>query len=145
MNPTVSQLDAIQILLHEYDSLSNQLRQLDADQFQIFNLVGIAATALIALFSGGKLTKLAFIWSGSVFLVIFTVIWLLVDINVAKASRGIARIERAVNTMVGQQRLLSWETRHGFGGTLGKYFVRNADYSDLPLTLGPPPPATDTS
>src|ERR1700723_3625743 len=74
--------------------------------------MGIAAIALIALFAGGTLTTLAFIWSGSVFLIIFTVIWLLVDINVAKASRGIVKIERAVNSMVGQQRLLSWEKRH---------------------------------
>jgi len=130
MHTALSQIDQIQILLHEYDSLSAQLRQFDADQFEICNIAVIGGTVLFALWADNKLKRSSFLITSILFSALLLSSWLFIDSLIATVSGKMKGIEAQVNAEAGRN-LLDWETQYGSGGTLGKYVITRSPHGFL--------------
>jgi hypothetical protein len=108
--------EKIEILLHEYRSLSDQIVQRFVGQMVLYGAVGAASVGLVA-----AVGLQWFVLSGGLFVVGLVGVWLWTDIDrdIAKATARIIEIEARINRVVGEP-LLEWETKHGRGGVIGK-------------------------
>lgn len=116
MDGASSQFQKIQILLHEYDTLRNEVLSRYAAQFQSTGVLAIIIIGLttVLITQGAKITILVLIGI-TVMLYIGAQIW--IDYDIAKAARRLREIEADVNSRAGET-LLQWETVWGLGGKI---------------------------
>ena len=91
--------EKIEILLHEYRSLSDQIVQRFVGQMVLYGAVGAASVGLVA-----AVGLQWFVLSGGLFVVGLVGVWLWTDIDrdIAKATARIIDIEARINRVVGE-------------------------------------------
>jgi hypothetical protein len=96
----ISQFDKIQVLLHEYDTLRNDVLQRYAASFQTVGVFALVITALITIISQSGFNKIIFclIVSTSV---IFAAMMLWIDFDMAEHVCRLRQIEADVNNRIG--------------------------------------------
>ena len=114
----VEDKDKIDILLKEYDSLRQEILSRTNNRFL---MLGVVATFLgFVLFTDnsvfkcqifGLSTRVIVVISG---VLVLLVIWLFFGYLVGTLAARVSAIERRVNELAGEK-LLEWETRHGWG------------------------------
>jgi hypothetical protein len=119
-----NELEKIRLLLSsEYSKLSAEVSSRINSQQQLYGMItpivtGIAGAyfaRFISLPQSFELVGLA--------AVILVGLWIDYDRDIAKAAKGIRRIEDRVNQFAGED-LLQWETQKGRGGVVGKHLIR---------------------
>jgi len=122
MGTPLSQFEKIQIILHEYDTLRNELHQRYAAIFQSISVLAVVFIGLVTV-----LTERGFRWSllallsGSV--VLFLIIILVINYDTWKAATRLREIESDINSRSGE-RLLRWETGFGIRRLADQSFVQ---------------------
>jgi hypothetical protein len=108
----------ITILLCEYSSWRGELQSKYTAQFQSFTILGIVLIGLITLGTnrGFSCAVIALI-VGSFISFLFLLTW--IDIDIARLSREVRRIEVDVNARAG----VRWETQRALGGMLGRHVI----------------------
>jgi hypothetical protein len=117
MEPALSQFDKIQILLHEYDRLGNELGQHYSATFQALSVLALVVTGLVTVIATKGLNKLLVgLIGGTIVFYIIMILW--IDYATVRTAKRICEIERDINARVGEP-LLTLET-HG----VMHYFVK---------------------
>jgi len=113
-------MDKIAILLHEYDTLRNEIIQRNTVMFQS---IGIYATVLVGLLVliSQKGMNYDFVMVAATIVFGGALVW--IDVDTAKAAERVREIESIVNSQAGET-LLIWETQRGLGGLLGKHLIK---------------------
>lgn len=119
--------EKISIIMHEYDTLREEIIQKNLNTTQIVSQSSIATITLIgvisAVFIANLVSNLAFVLLLITIIPTFiaisgtAILWLSADTR--KLSRRIREIERDINKRTGE-RLLRWENDYGWGDTLRK-------------------------
>ncbi|WMT77856.1 hypothetical protein [Bradyrhizobium sp. Ash2021] len=60
---------------------------------------------------------------GGLATIVLAGLWIDYDRDIAKAAKGIQRIEERVNQFAGEE-LLQWESKKGRGGVIGKHLIK---------------------
>jgi hypothetical protein len=113
----MTQADKVNVLMHEYDMLGQQILSRYSAQFQIIGVVGLIIGGLIAAISSGLSPKVGEILIASS-LVIFVALFAWADSDVTKAAQRLIKIETDVNERTGEN-LLQWESVLNKGGGVG--------------------------
>ena len=107
--PGLSPSERIQVILHEYDTLRDEVSGRTRDGFNLFATgVGVSIGSLWALY--GVLGAKGAITAAFVVAVSFALAWRVTYEGIARTSARIAKIESDVNAIAGEK-LLVWETR----------------------------------
>jgi uncharacterized membrane protein len=113
---SMNDVDKINIVLHEYDSLRDEIIQRwVGTQTDISVGVLVIIGVLTAVFSSGRITSAQIIVLGGVIFVgilIFGYGMWQVDRDTRKAAQRLREIESEVNQRAGEE-ILKWETRWG--------------------------------
>ena len=111
----------ITILLSEYTSLRAELQGRYTAQFQSTAALAIVLTGLttLGITRGFTCGVIALIVAA---IVLYMVALLWIDIDIARLSRDVRRIEEDVNTRAGET-LMRWETQRAIGGLVGKHVI----------------------
>ncbi len=122
MESVLSQADKIQILLHEYDTLRNELLQRYAASFQAIGVFALVLTGLVTVIATNGINKtLIALLCSSTIIFLFVMLW--IDYDTFKGAKRLREIEADVNARAGET-LLKWETEWGWGGTAIRFFQR---------------------
>lgn len=97
--------DKVQILLKEYDSLRAEILQRIGHRFAFLSLIG--AVGVYAFFTATDLSVYQIVVLMISALALFGVWWQLGNL-IARCSKRIAEIEKAINSVAGEP-LLRWE------------------------------------
>ena len=123
MDESIKDFQKIQILLHEYASLRNELLSRYVAQYQSSAVLAVVSIGLITLWSRGDVigsTSIS-LMGGTFFLYLVVLIW--IDYDIAKAATRLRKLEKEINTRAGET-LLTWETDWGLGGIIGRHVFR---------------------
>ncbi|HLN37954.1 MAG TPA: hypothetical protein VK337_09245 [Xanthobacteraceae bacterium] len=126
--PTLGEDAKISIVMHEYDTLRNEILLKYSTSVQLITQTFVVLVALlgalVVLLQATTIltTKALFLTSLSLtgaatVLVLISIVWL--DYDTKRASGRLREIESQVNDRAGE-RLLLWETQYGWGGTFRK-------------------------
>ena len=98
----------IEILLHEYDTLREEvLRRYDA-QFQSIGAMAVVLVGLLAALASHFDPKSVYLLI-FISLFVFAAIWLWADFDITKAAQRLRELEASINRRAGED-LLRWET-----------------------------------
>jgi ABC-type multidrug transport system fused ATPase/permease subunit len=107
----------ITVLLYEYNSLRTELISRYTAQFQSIAALAIVLIGLITL-GGNRGFSCAIILLIAGAIVVYLLVLLWIDIDIARLSREVRRIEADVNNRAGET-LMRWETQRAIGGAVG--------------------------
>jgi ABC-type multidrug transport system fused ATPase/permease subunit len=98
--------NAIDVVLHEYDSLRAEIQDRMVARFQLIGYLGIAAT-LLGTTDISKLSRVLLI----TFAVIgFIIVWFSFGFYIRRLARRLREIEKEVNEKLGEE-VLVWESK----------------------------------
>ena len=129
MDESIKDFQKIQILLHEYASLRNELLSRYVAQYQSSAVLAVVSIGLITLWSRGDVigsTSIS-LMCGTFFLYLGVLIW--IDYDIAKAATRLRKLEKEINGRAGET-LLTCETDWGLGGIIGRHVFRWLHPSD---------------
>ena len=111
-----SDFERVQVLLHEYDSLRDEIQQRIAHVYQVVIICAVLATWLLGRTMDGRF------WFGATFilLLIAALGWFNGE-DIKRAAAQLRSIEQHVNYLSGED-LLTWETH--YGGAIAGYWGR---------------------
>ena len=111
-----SDFERVQVLLHEYDSLRDEIQQRIAHVYQVVIICAVLATWLLGRNMDGRF------WVGATFLVLLIAGfgWFNGE-DIKRAAAQLRAIEQHVNQLTGED-LLIWETH--YGGAIAGYWGR---------------------
>jgi hypothetical protein len=113
VNDDVGPATKITVLLHEYDTLRNQILQSYGRQFQLLSVFSAIIAGLVALAASRYSGLLILLIVGS--LILYGVLFVVMEIEVGRVAARLKAIEAQVNALAGEP-LLRWETDFGWGG-----------------------------
>ena len=111
-----SDFERVEVLLHEYDSLRDEIQQRIAHVFQGVIICAVLATWLLGRTMDGRF------WVGATFMLLLIAAfgWFNGE-DIKRAAAQLRAIEHHVNTLIGED-LLTWETQ--YGGAIAGYWGR---------------------
>ena len=120
----MSEFEKIAILLHEYDTLRNEILERHASLVAFYVILTLMVSYAITLLWRDRANI-----SGRILLVlvvaIFAIVTLVFNADTVRAAKRIRQIETEVNARAGEV-LLRWETEWGAGKRIGRFFPRSA-------------------
>jgi hypothetical protein len=109
-----SESQKIEILLHEYDALRNEIDGRTRDGFNLFGTVGALFIGALTLVYN-KVGSVWFFIVAAGGLITFVVATRETFFRIRRAAERLRQIEELVNSRIGED-LLVWETRFGAAG-----------------------------
>jgi hypothetical protein len=106
------QVRAVEVVLHEYDSLREEVLSRMNSRFQLLGLVGIAATLLGV---SGVSKHWHWVFVVVIAILILLGLWLYFGLAIKRCAARLRQIEEEVNNAFGRQ-VLAWETALPSGG-----------------------------
>jgi hypothetical protein len=112
----------IEVLLHEYDTLRQEVMSRYSAQFQTIGAIGVIFAALIAAMVTG-LGVVPGLWLIACGFVAFWALFLWADADISRLAKRLIELEKDVNTRAGET-LLVWESSRSWGGGLMQIISR---------------------
>ena len=111
-----SDFERVQVLLHEYDSLRDEIQQRIAHVYQVVIICAVLATWLLGRNLDGRF------WAGAALLLLLIAAfgWFNGE-DIERAAAQLRGIEQHINHLTGEE-LLTWETH--YGGAIAGYWGR---------------------
>ncbi len=111
-----SDFERVQVLLHEYDSLRDEIQQRIAHVYQVVIICAVLATWLLGRNLDGRF------WAGAALLLLLIAAfgWFNGE-DIKRAAAQLRGIEQHINHLTGEE-LLTWETH--YGGAIAGYWGR---------------------
>ncbi|HZC42706.1 MAG TPA: hypothetical protein VE195_00940 [Acidobacteriaceae bacterium] len=111
-----SDFERVEVLLHEYDSLRDEIQQRIAHVYQVVIICAVLATWLLGRNMDGRF------WFGATFILLLIAAfgWFNGE-DIKRAAAQLRAIEQHVNELSGED-LLTWETH--YGGAIAGYWGR---------------------
>lgn len=123
----IDELEKIKLLLSsEYNNVSNQLISRFTGQHQIYTMGTTLLAGLLGAYFANFISLCVLFGLILVSGAIGIVLWIDIDMDMAKAATRIREIEERVNQFVKEDDFLKWETKiqKSRGGVLGKHLIR---------------------
>jgi hypothetical protein len=111
-----SDYERVQVLLHEYDSLRDEIQQRIAHVYQVVIICAVLATWLLGRTMDGRF------WVGATFMLLLIAAfgWFNGE-DIKRAAAQLRGLEEHINLLSGED-LLTWETH--YGGAIAGYWGR---------------------
>lgn len=112
----LSDFERIEILLHEYDSLRDEIQERIGHVYQVVIICAVLATWLLGRNMDGRF------WAGATLLILLiTAFGWFNGEDIKRAAAQLREIEQHINHLTGED-LLTWETQ--YGGAIAGYWGR---------------------
>jgi hypothetical protein len=121
----------ITVLLSEYAALRSELVSRYTAQLQAIAALAIVLIGLLS-FGGVHGFKGLVTWLVIAAVATYLVVLFLIDLDIARTSARVRRIETDVNSLAGEP-LLSWESTRAIGGFVGRRVLACFGYDDSRL------------
>jgi hypothetical protein len=118
------ELELMKLLLSsEYAKLNAEIAARIYSQQQLYGMLPPLVTGIAGAYFAKWITLTQLVTLVALAAVILIVLWIDYDRDIAKAAKGVQRIEARINKFAGED-LLQWETQKGRGGVVGQYLIR---------------------